>query len=75
MIVSLEDLLHPTKNRSPKSADGRVATETAWLKWEQAWKEGAKVCLGINRLQLHEPEGEDQVKIRFGKEHYEATYC
>jgi hypothetical protein len=66
--------LHRAKNRSPKSADGRVATEAAWLKWEQTWKEGAKVCLEINRLQLHKPEVEDQVKIRFGKEHEEATY-
>jgi len=60
-------MLHRAKNRSPKSADGRMATEATWLKCEQTWKAAAKVCLGINRLQLHEPEVEDKSKFALGR--------
>jgi hypothetical protein len=44
-----------------------MATEATWLKCEQTWKAAAKVCLGINRLQLHEPEVEDKSKFALGR--------
>jgi len=61
-LLNRDTQLTPSENRSPKSADGRVATEAAWLKSKdqktQKTLTGKKETLTLAGLLMEGPSGQ-----------------
>src|SRR2546429_6198530 len=67
---------YTTLFRSHKSADGRVATEAAWLnekKWKKSWREQKKLLTGIGLLM--EGTNIDRKSTRLNSSHGYISYA